>query len=134
MKITLIIISVVMLAGIGGYALFQNSRTVPEAADQTLDVLTGIEAIEKKRDVADPELAVIRAKAIFRKLQLEDVDFSSGPMPPIIPTRKLAGLKTLAEVSPKVGMNLPRGALGVLHARYVARLANDGCPLRASCP
>lgn len=80
MKKVFLVIALLALLGAGAYFVFSRKKeSVQRAADQTLDALTGIGAMEKKKEIADPQLAVIRAKAIFKNLQAEDADFSNGP-------------------------------------------------------
>lgn len=87
MRKTLLILGICLLLGAGSYfAFWRKDKTAlslatsetPSAIDQTVDVLTGVGAIQKKQEVADPQLAVIRAKAMFQKLQSEEFDFSQG--------------------------------------------------------
>ena len=85
MKRAMIIVGMLVVTGGAAYIvrshMHESATAQPAriAIEKTVDALTGFGALEKKREIADPQLAVIRAKAIFQKLQAEQFDFSRGP-------------------------------------------------------
>ena len=80
MKTFLIIAAIILLSVLSvWWILFRTPPgTQKSPAEQAFDIASGLWAIEKKVQ-ADKDLAVIRAKEIFKQKLLEETDLSSGP-------------------------------------------------------
>lgn len=79
MKTVIIVVILMVIFGGGIYWVFFRVEEGQEKspAEQAFYVATGLQAVEKKAE-ADPELAFISAKALFKQKLLEDADLSSG--------------------------------------------------------
>lgn len=81
MKTTIVIVIIFLLFVGGGmyWFLFRKEPGQKDSpAGQAFDVLTGLQAVEKKAE-ADPKLAFARAKELYKQKLLEETDFSRGP-------------------------------------------------------
>lgn len=79
MKI-LIALVLTLFVGAGVVWFSQNQqKETGEKPLETVDVLTGLKALDIKTRTIDPELAVAKAKEAYRDQQVQGVDFSNGP-------------------------------------------------------
>jgi len=81
MKYTIIILLIIFMIFASAWYVFKKISKTPtgEKIGQTVEDITGIGLIEKKKTQIDPSLAKIKATELCRAKKIEGINFSQGP-------------------------------------------------------
>lgn len=79
MKQIIALVFIFVALGACIWFFFLRSEGEKSPAEQAFDILSGFQALDIKKESVDQDLALIKAKEIYRAKQIEGVDFSDGP-------------------------------------------------------